>query len=63
MTTPTPITAVPTPALVTQLRAAADDRRFAGADPHDDQALLREAADRLERAESPRRRILKGGGL
>lgn len=60
----TPLAFVPAPELVVRLRAAADDITFAGRkDLHGDADLMREAADRIERAEASRRRVLLGGGL
>lgn len=53
--------ALPTDDLVDRLQQAADDRRFSGVDPHDDEALLREAAERLSRTKINRRTVLLGG--
>ncbi len=53
--------ALPTDDLVDRLQQAADDRRFSGVDPHDDEALLREAAERLSRTKTNRRTVLLGG--
>jgi len=61
--TQSPLAFVPAAELAQRLRAAAADRRFSGVDPHGDADLQIEAADRIERAEASRRRVLIGGGL
>lgn len=54
-----PITVVPTPEFVARLRAAETSICLLT----DTRDLLREAADRIERAEASRRRVMLGGGL
>lgn len=56
-----PITVVPMPEFVARLREVASRQFRELADG--DRELLREAADRIERAEASRRRVMLGGGL
>lgn len=56
------LSVLPAAELAKQLRAAADERRFDRLATHDYVGLMREAADRIERAEASRRRLLMGGG-